>query len=109
MVSLWDERNQRNYDAAVDWFGDVHKNPLAQDTPRAMYLRQFIPIVSGIDRASYNWEQANRYLAMYGLTWDDIDPMKMAGRFNLSGYGQVLNLSKNILRLYRRCRLGVGA
>lgn len=104
MVSLWNERTQRNYDALADWFGNVRKNPLAYDNPKAQYLRQFVPFVSNYDRASYNWDKANEYMDEHGLTWDDIDPIKLADHFSLNGYTSTvtnaLKMSRNVLRLY---------
>lgn len=95
-----------NYDGLYDWFTDVRKNPLAEDTPKAQYYRQMLPFVSNYEQAVYNMESAEQYMADNGLTWDTVDPIALAKQFSpngtykfVAGFGSYL--SKNILKLYR--------
>lgn len=95
----------RHVSGNPDGFWTPHKNPLAYDNNHAKYLRQFIPLVGDYDRASHNYDQANEYLIAHGMSWDDVDPYKMASQFSLSGYTtvgrSVYRVSRNIERIYR--------
>lgn len=94
-----------DYGGLYDWFTDVHKNPLAYDTPQAVYYRQMLPFISDYERGLYNLEQAEEYMAANGLTWDTVDPMALATKFPVNGFYKsasgVLKMSKNVLKLYR--------
>ena len=92
----------RHVSGNPDGFWTPHKNPLAYDNNHARYLRQFVPLVGEYDRASYNYDKANEYLTAHNLTWDDVDPYKMADKFSISGYvGAYYKVSRNIERIYR--------
>lgn len=94
-----------NYDKLLDWFTDVRKNPLAEDTPKAQYYRQMLPFVSDYDRSIKNIRDAELYMVRAGLSWDTVDPIALASRFSPSGaYRSVVGfgsyVSKNLMKLY---------
>lgn len=58
------------------------------------------PVIGSLMKNHYMMEKADQYLAAHGMTWADVDPMKMNQIFGsrTSTYSYV---SKNIMRLYR--------
>lgn len=58
------------------------------------------PVLGSLMKNHYMMESMDRYLDQHGMTWADVDPMKMNQIFG-SNSSTALQLSRNVLRLYR--------
>lgn len=58
------------------------------------------PVIGPLMKNHYMMESMDQYLDQHGMTWADVDPLKMNQIFG-SNSSTALQLSRNVLRLYR--------
>lgn len=58
------------------------------------------PVIGPLMKSHYMMESLDRYLADQGMTWADVDPLKVNQVFG-SRSGTYLYVSRNLMRLYR--------